>query len=413
MQLVERHFFKEGSKEYRIFDELCFKTKNLYNATLYKIRQEYIKSKSNKYLNYYDIEKIYKNSNINSEDHFVYSQLLVKVSQQTMMLVDQNFKSFFASLKDYNKNPGKYKGRPKLPKYLDSKRGRQVAIYTNQAISSVWLKKGYISFFKLKGIKIKTKKNNYKVNQVRIVPGIGRYVVEVVYTVPDPVKKSDNSRYAAIDLGVNNLMTLTTNIDKYIPFVISGKRVKSINHYYNKKKAHYTSLIPKNKPYKTTKRLRRLEYKRYTKINDYFHKASRYIVNYLVSENINTLIIGNNKGWKQNTNIGNVNNQNFVQIPFYRLIQMLSYKCKMSGINIEIITEEYTSKCSFLDNEVIGKHDKYLGKRITRGLFISSSGKSINADVNGSYNILRKCKPGAFANGVQGVVVHPHVLCVA
>ena len=409
MQLVERHFFKEGSKEYRIFDELCFKTKNLYNATLYKIRQEYTNSKDKIYLNYPTVQRIFQ-----EDKQFDYIQLPAKVSQQTMRLVDQNFKSFFASLKDYNKNSGKYKGRPKLPKYLDSKRGRQVAIYTDQAISKIWLKKDYIVLSKLNGIKIKLRKNHIKVvNQVRIVPGIGRYVVEVVYTVPDPVKKSDNSRYAAIDLGVNNLMTLTTNIDKHIPFVISGKKVKSINHYYNKKKAHYTSLIPKNKPYKTTKRLRRLEYKRYTKINDYFHKASRYIVTYLVSENINTLIIGNNKGWKQNTNIGNVNNQNFVQIPFYRLIQMLSYKCKMSGINIEIITEEYTSKCSFLDNEVIGKHDKYLGKRITRGLFISSSGKSINADVNGSYNILSKCKPGAFANGVQGVVVHPHVLCVA
>ena len=409
MQLVERHFFREGSKEYRIFDELCFKTKNLYNATLYKIRQEYTNSKDKIYLNYPTIQRIFQ-----EDKQFDYVQLPAKVSQQTMRLVDQNFKSFFASLKDYNKNSGKYKGRPKLPKYLDSKRGRQVAIYTNQAISKIWLKKDYIVLSKLNGIKVKLRKNHIKaVDQVRIVPGIGRYVVEVVYTIPDPVKKSDNSRYAAIDLGVNNLMTLTTNIDKHTPFVISGKKVKSINHYYNKKKAHYTSLIPKNKPYKTTKRLRRLEYKRYTKINDYFHKASRYIVNYLVSENINTLIIGNNKGWKQNTNIGNVNNQNFVQIPFYRLIQMLSYKCKMSGINIEIITEEYTSKCSFLDNEVIGKHDKYLGKRITRGLFISSSGKSINADVNGSYNILRKCKPGAFANGVQGVVVHPHVLCVA
>ena len=409
MQLVERHFFKEGSKEYRIFDELCFKTKNLYNATLYKIRQEYTNSKDKIYLSYPTVQRIFQ-----EDKQFDYIQLPAKVSQQTMRLVDQNFKSFFASLKDYNKNPGKYKGRPKLPKYLNSKRGRQVAIYTDQAISKIWLKKDYIVLSKLNGIKVKLRKNHIKVvDQVRIVPGIGRYVVEVVYTVPDPVKKSDNSRYAAIDLGVNNLMTLTTNIERKVPFVISGKKVKSINHYYNKKKAHYTSLIPKNKPYKTTKRLRRLEYKRYTKINDYFHKASRYIVNYLVSENINTLIIGNNKGWKQNTNIGNVNNQNFVQIPFYRLIQMLSYKCKMSGINIEIITEEYTSKCSFLDNEVIGKHDKYLGKRITRGLFISSSGKSINADVNGSYNILRKCKPGAFANGIQGVVVHPHVLCVA
>ena len=231
MQLVERHFFKEGSKEYRIFDELCFKTKNLYNATLYKIRQEYTNSKDKIYLNYPTVQRIFQ-----EDKQFDYVQLPAKVSQQTMRLVDQNFKSFFASLQDYNKNPGNYKGRPKLPKYLDSKRGRQVAIYTNQAISKIWLKKDYIVLSKLNGIKIKLRKNHIKVvDQVRIVPGIGRYAVEVVYTVPDPVKKSDNSRYAAIDLGVNNLMTLTTNIDKHIPFVISGKKVKSINHYYNKK----------------------------------------------------------------------------------------------------------------------------------------------------------------------------------
>ena len=183
MQLVERYFFKEGSKEYRIFDELCFKTKNLYNATLYKVRQEYSKDKI--YLNYPTVQKIFQESK-----QFDYIQLPAKVSQQTMKLVEQNFKSFFASLEDYKKNPGKYKGRPKLPKYLDSKRGRQLAIYTNQAISKIWLKKEYIVLSKLSGIKIKLRKNHIKViDQVRIVPSVGRYVFEVVYTVPDPIKK--------------------------------------------------------------------------------------------------------------------------------------------------------------------------------------------------------------------------------
>ena len=137
-------------------------------------------------------------------------------------------------------------------------------------------------------------------------------------------------------------------------------------------------------------------------------------MNQLVSKGVNTLIIGKNNGWKQDTMLGKVGNQNFVQIPFNKFISMLEYKCRLVGIDVKLITEEYTSKCSFLDNEEIGKHDVYMGKRKYRGLFISSTGKTINADVNGSYNILRKCKPGAFdAKGVQGVVVHPHILCFA
>ena len=326
------------------------------------------------------------------------------------MLVDRNFKSFFASIKDYKVNPKKYKGRPKLPKYLDTDRGRFPVIYTNQAVSKVWLRKGYVVFTKLKNIKISTRVKEGELNQVRLVPKTGHIVIEVIYTKPDTPKKTDNGRYASIDLGVNNLATVTSNMVGNVPFVISGRKVKSINQYYNKRNAYLKSKIPESKRFKTTKRIRRLCRKRECKINDYFHKASRYIVNHLVSENINTLIIGNNKGWKQDTNIGKVNNQNFVSIPYYKFIHMLAYKCEMEGISVEIVTEEYTSKCSFLDMEEIGKHDQYMGKRIKRGLFQSSNGALINADVNGSYNILRKCKPNAFADGILGVVVHPHVL---
>ena len=406
MRLVERHVIKESSKEYKILDELCYTSKNLYNATLYHIRQEYIKTRI--YMSYYSIQKKFQ-----EEKQFDYTLLPAKVSQQTMRMVDQNFKSFFALIKDYKKNPKKYKGRPKLPKYLDTDRGRFPVIYTNQAVSKIWLRKGYIVLSGLKNIKIVTRVKENELNQVRLVPKTGHIVIEVIYTKPDTPKKIDNGRYASIDLGVNNLATVTSNMIGNIPFVISGKKVKSINHYYNKRNAYLKSKIPESKQFKTTKRIRRLCRKRECKINDYFHKASRCIVNYLVSENICTLVIGNNKGWKQNTSIGKVNNQNFVSIPYYKFIHMLTYKCEMEGISVEIVTEEYTSKCSFLDMEEIGKHDQYMGKRIKRGLFQSSNGTLINADVNGSYNILRKCKPNAFANGILGVVVHPYVLCLS
>ena len=407
MQLVEKHIVKESNKLFKVFDELCFKSKNLYNSTLYYIRQEYIKNKI--YTSYYSVQKEFQRTN-----QFDYKQLPAKVAQYTMRLVDQNFRSFFASLKDYKKNPGKYKGKPKLPKYLDSVDGRFVTTYTSQAISKKALKDGLIVLSGLPDIRIKTKVKNNTINQVRIIPQVGRYVVEIIYTIPDVQEKPDNGRYASIDLGINNLATITTNLPDSKPTVIDGRKLKSINHYYNKRKAILQSKIPKWKLKKSTKRLRRLETKRTNKVNDYFHKSTRYIVNHLVSENICTLVIGNNKGWKQDTNLGKTNNQNFVQIPSYRFIGILKYKCRMEGIKVEVITEEYTSKCSFLDSEDICKHDTYKGKRITRGLFRSSSGRYINADVNGSYNILRKCKPSAFsAKGVQGVVVHPHILCFA
>ena len=400
MQLVERHTVREGSKDFKILDNLCFKSKNLYNSTLYAIRQEFIKNGS--YLSYTKVQRIFQ-----EDDQKDYRGLPAKISQQIMRLVDKNFISFFNSLKDWKINPWKYKGRPKIPRYLDPKKGRFVTVFTDQAISKVWLRKGLIVLSGLSELKISTNVSN--VDQVRIVPRVGRYIIEAVYTVPDPLPKSDNGRYAAIDLGVNNLATLTTNLERYQPLVVDGRKVKSINHYYNKLKSKYQSLSPGN----STKRLRRIEAKRENKINDYFHKSSRFIVNHLVSKGINSLIIGKNGGWKQDTMMGKVGNQNFVQIPFNKFISMLEYKCKLEGISVHLITEEYTSKCSFLDNEEIGKHSTYMGKRIHRGLFKSSSGCLINADVNGSLNILRKCKPRAFdAKGVQGVVVHPHILCV-
>ena len=407
MQLVEKHLVKESDKNFRILDELCFKSKNLYNSTLYAIRQEYIKNGI--YLSYGKVQKEFQDSK-----NFDYIQLPAKVAQSIMRKVDKNFTSFFAALKDWKKHPEKYKGRPKLPKYKDSLDGRFMAIYTEQAISKFWLKKGFIVLSGLPNFRVRTRVGNKKINQVRIVPDTGRYTVEVVYTVPDVDLKPDNGVYAAIDLGVNNLATVTTNLEGDKPLVVDGRKVKSINHYYNKLKAKYQSQIPSYKPVKSTKRLRRIGVKRENKINDYFHKASRFIVNQLVSKEVNTLIIGKNNEWKQDTKMGKVGNQNFVQIPFNKFISMLTYKCEMEGINVELVTEEYTSKCSFLDNEEIGKHDVYMGKRKHRGLFISSTGKTINADVNGSYNILRKCKPSAFtAKGVQGVVVHPHILCFA
>ena len=222
--------------------------------------------------------------------------------------------------------------------------------------------------------------------EVRVLPRNNHHIVEIAYKVEEKQLSPNNDRYVSVDLGLNNLATVSSNIEK--PFIINGRPLKSINQYWNKEKARLQSFLRDNR--KTSKRIERMTNKRNNKVKDYLHKSSRKIVNFLVSKNISTLVIGYNEEWKQNISIGKVNNQSFTSIPFYTFINQLEYKCKLEGINVILTEESYTSKCSFLDNEPLEKQDSYLGKRIKRGLFKTAKGKLINADLNGSLNILRK-----------------------
>lgn len=192
------------------------------------------------------------------------------------------------------------------------------------------------------------------------------------------------------------------------PFIINGRPLKHINQFYNKKLAERKSILDTRNKKKTSKKVQSLTFKRNQRIDDYLHKSSRYLINQLVSNHIHTLIIGKNKEWKQEINIGKKNNQNFVQVPHARFIEMLQYKAELKGIRVILQEESYTSKCSFLDNEAIGKHDIYAGKRIKRGLFQASDGTTINADINGALNILRNAVPNVkFTNGKRGVQYAP------
>ena len=361
LTLVEKHQIKYHSKAHKECDKLCFLSKNLYNSTLYTIRQHYFNTK--KYLSYPEINKKFIFDN-----QLDYRALPAKVSQWTQKLVDQNFKSFFALLKTENLN-----WKPKLPKYLDKVKWRQMVYYQEQALSKKC--KWYIKLSKT-SLKLKTNRN---VCFARIVPSNWKYTIELWYKVSLKEMLANKGRYASIDLWVNNLATLVSNC--FNPLIINGKPLKSINQYYNKT----TSELKK-----TSYSRKKLWNRRKNKINDYLHKASRYLVNHLVSNGIDTLVIWYNKEWKQETKLGKVNNQTFVSIPFQRLIDMLSYKCRLVGIKVEIQEESYTSKCSFLDNESIEKHETYLWKRIKRWLFQSSYWKIINADVNWALNILKK-----------------------
>lgn len=239
--------------------------------------------------------------------------------------------------------------------------------------------KGALSFKKKKNhiylsqtnIYIKTQQDIQKIQYVKIVPKGNHFIIIVGYQFKNVELLDDNKRYASIDLGLNNLMTVSSNVIK--PFIINGKPIKSINQYYNKNVAYFKSRLPKN--HKTSRHIHRLYQRRNQKIEDYLHKSTTRLVNHLVFNHIHTLIIGYNKGWKQDINIGKRNNQNFVGIPFKRMIEMLTYKCENIGIRVILQEESYTSKCSFLDNEDIGKHSTYLGRRIKRGLFKSNKNK--------------------------------------
>lgn len=387
MELVEKHDFLKDSVEYKELDRLCFLSKNLYNAGLYAVRQYFFTEK--KFLEYNSLTKQF--SETNQPD---YRALPAKVAEHVLKLVCQNFKSFFALLS--KKKSGEYRSSIKIPKYLPKITGRQVLHYTNQAIS-VKAKVGYI---KLSMTNIFIKSKVEKVQFVRVVPKRHKITVEVGYKKELPTLKnlSQARKFAAVDIGIDNLATVS--FSDSAPFIVNGRPLKSINQFFNKVNSNLVSRQRKINPnaiIRTAKMLT-LSRKRDNKISDYLHKASRYIVNQLVSLNVTDLIIGHNNEWKQGTNLGKKTNQNFVSIPFNRFIDMLCYKCALVGISVHIIDESYTSKASFIDGDFIPTYKpsdlvkyKFSGRRTCRGLYKSKIFPlPINADVNGSLNIMRK-----------------------
>jgi len=400
MQLTERHIIKSTKHRFVEIDELAFKSKNLYNAANYIIRQSF--SYGWGYIKYNEMNRLMKS-------HEAYKALPAKVSQQILMILDKNWKSFFEAVKAYKADSSKFTGRPKLPKYKDKAKGRNILVYTIQAISSKQLKKGIIKLSGT-GLAIKTRVNSNQICQVRLVPKCDSYVIEVIYDEPESTFSSDNS-VASIDLGLDNLVALTSNQPGFTPLLINGRPLKSINQLYNKRKAELQSQLKGSR--KTSPRIQRLTRCRNQKVDNYLHHTSRVIVDHLTAKRIGTLVIGKNAQWKTEIDLGTQTNQNFVSIPHARLIEMLEYKARLVGIKVIVQEESYTSRANFLGLDpipVYGKTDKdpvFTGKRIKRGLYKTSVGQLINSDVNASYNILRKAIPNAFSNGIESCVVGP------
>lgn len=402
MQLAEQHIIKSDSPIFAEIDAAAFASKNLYNAANYVIRQAFFATGS--IPSYPALAKQFR-------DHEAYTALPRKVSQWTLKTLGKAWEAYFAAHREWRKNPSKFLAEPRIPKYKDKETGRNLLVYTMQAVSQPLLRIGQIKLSGL-GFVLKTKQDPKTITQVRIVPKSSHYVVEVVYSVDVQPADIDYTLVAGIDMGIDNLAAITSNKPGFIPLLVNGRPLKSINQFYNKRKAELQSILGSDKA--KSRRLTRIADKRNRRVAQYLHTASKRIVDVLVSNRIGVLVIGRNPDWKQSVNIGKRNNQNFVQIPHARFFDMLKYKCELVGIKVLEQEESYTSKCSFLDLEPIQKHESYVGRRVQRGMFKASNGTRINADVNGSYNIIRKAFPAAFdAQGIEGVVVRPLPLSVA
>ena len=381
-----------SKKEFRNLKYLSHVAKNLTNEAIYNIRQYYFNKK--KYLSYNENYKILKNSEN-------YKKLNSNMAQQILKEVDGSFKSFFGLLK-LAKN-GQYNFKDiKLPKYL-AKDG-----FTTLVIGFVRLKDGilivpYSNSFRKTHQEVKIKLppvlKGKKIKEIRIIPKQhSRYFeIQYIYKVEEVQRELNKENALGIDLGIDNLCTCVTN--NGASFIIDGRKLKSINQYYNKMNAKLQSIKDKQNTSRTTLRQKRIARKRNNRIEDYLSKAARMIINYCLDNDIGKLVLGYNEDFQRNSNIGNINNQNFVNIPYWKLRDKLIYLCKLYGIEFKLQEESYTSKASFFDGDIIPVYDKenqkeykFSGKRIKRGLYQTSKGYQLNADCNGALNILRKSK---------------------
>lgn len=378
-------------KYYRNFDRLlnlCKISKNLYNQGNYVILNDMKANNGKKKVNYRDLDRILKVTT-NLENEVNYRLLKSHTSQQILMNLDKNWKSFFMGLRAYKKDPSKFKEIPKPPNY----KGFVNALYFTKNICQI--KGDRLILYKDLSIKIPEYKgrNFEKFQQVRILPRKGYVEVEIVYNFKED-EPIVNDNIIGIDLGLNNFATLVSN--QFSPIIFSGKQMKSANQRWNKRMARLQSEQAKfNKKTKERKIWRTklqdtITEKRNRKIDDVTHKISKKIVEIAQSNNVSRIVVGKNVQWKTSIDLGNKTNQKFCEIPHAKFINKLRYKCLLKGIQLLVTEESYTSKVDHLALEELGHHDNYLGKRVHRGLFRSSTGIRINADVNGAIGILRK-----------------------
>lgn len=386
-----KHLTKE---EYNILRELCRTAKNLTNQAIYNVRQHYFQEKQFlKYeSNYHEMK--------NSES---YKLLNSNMAQQTLKDVNEMFKSFFSLIKLAKQ--GKYNFKHiKLPNYLPKNGYANLIIGMINIKDDMILTVPYSYTFKKKyetKIQIKVPKvlENKKIKEIRIIPKFNARFFEIQYTyeIQEEDIKLNTNNALAIDLGVNNLCTCVTNTGK--SFIVDGRKLKSINQFFNKQNAKLQSIKDKQNILRQTKQQFLISRKRKNRVDDYINKTCRYIINYCLTNNIGTLVIGYNQSFQCKANLGKRNNQIFTQLPFGKIREKLEYLCKRYNINYILQEESYTSKASFFDNDELPVYNmdnpqtyEFSGVRIKRGLYQTKNGYCFNADCNGALNIFRKSK---------------------
>ena len=392
---------------YKILQKLCWHSARLYNVGLYTIRQQFFEAKT--FLPYPQNYHFCK-SNEN------YEILPSTIGQQTLKIVDRSFKSFFGLLKA--KRKGKYECRISIPKYLPKdgyfqltipKNGFQIKGDKIQIGISKQLKKE--TGMKNMVLDFPTQIDKDSVQEIRIIPQqkATHFKMEVVYAVKEKELGLNKDNVLSIDIGLSNLATCY-DVSNNRAFIYDGRKLKSINYNWNKRNVKLQSIKDKQKIKRYTKKQFLLKRKRENRVKDVMRKTAKSILDYCIENDIGTIIIGHNKGWKQEINLGKKTNQNFVQVPFGYLMSMLESKCEEYGLKYMETQESHTSKCSAIDNEEVKHHEKYVGRRVKRGLFRSKDGKMINADVNGAINIARKSKVTAIqisVEQVKGILAYP------
>ncbi len=403
--------------QFKRLKELTHHAKNLYNQTLWTLREAF--EATGKYFSYPQMDKAMKQVT-NLEGEVNYKLLKAKVAQQTLRRLDKNFRSFFSCHQDFQKNPSKYKGKPKPPKYKIEPHDHLIFDYQAFRIQGLFIvEKGpeiplpngktfpvgesirYEQVVVLeKGLEIQVPKQLWDkdIKQVEIIPKHKSFHAVFVYeeNPTDFIQVNQSEQVMSIDLGLNNLATCVTN-GVIEPFIIDGRRLKSVNAYYNKRKAKMQSKLSKRGK-KGSRRLQGLTDWRNAVVNDYMHKATSIVVKTCVKHGISQVVVGDVVKSLNQINLGKRTNQNFVNLSLGQFVEKLSYKLGSHGIELVVADESYTSKASFVDDDKVPKRYNpkakqkrtFSGQRVKRGLYKSSDGTLVNADVNGAYNILRK-----------------------
>lgn len=394
MRTLKQTLRKLSKSDYELLKHHTVNANCLYNCALYVVKEHY--KETNSYIGYGVLDKI-------MQENKHYKAIPSFNAQQIIRLVDQNFRAFFALLR--KKLSGQYAGPVKEPGFR--KRGDNFNLIFDN--TRIYVKNNILKLYK--NLKLKFSYDVKNIKQGIIKKRGNKFVLYITYEEQCNELKPDNNNYLSIDLGLNNFASCFSNVG--CSFIVNGKPVKAYNQFYNKRIAKAKSELKTKNNKNWSKKLSVLTHKRERYVDNYMNQVSAFIVKQCLELDINTVICGYNETWKQNINIGKRNNQNFVQIPYYKFKQKLQSCCEKQGLNFVLHEESYTSKCSFLDNESVLKHETYMGSRIKRGLFKTSTGLLCNSDINGAANILRKAFPNACPrqiDGIEAVIVMPKKL---